>query len=57
MFGIDDPWIWSAYLLCLLSTALCVVYALISRGHGAEEAPSPTDAAWAAQEKKVEEEE
>lgn len=28
MFGIPDFWIWSAYLLCILSAAACVVYGL-----------------------------
>ena len=56
VLGIQDPWIWMAYVLCLLATALCVVYGLISRFRGADEAPAPQDAAWAVQEKKIEEE-
>lgn len=57
MFGIEDPWIWSAYLLCILSALLCVVYGLIARfARGPEEAPGPQDKHWAEQEKKVEEE-
>ena len=26
MLGIPDFWVWSAYVLCILSTAACVVY-------------------------------
>lgn len=37
MFGIPDPWIWSTYLLCILSAALCVAYGLINWNKGAEE--------------------
>ena len=29
MLGIDDPWIWGVYLLCVLSALLCVVYGII----------------------------
>jgi heme exporter protein D len=29
MFGISDPWVWSAYLLTLLSTLLCVVWSVV----------------------------
>ena len=37
MFGISDPWIWSTYLLCILSAALCVTYGLVNWNKGAEE--------------------
>ena len=26
LLGIEDPWIWSVYILIILSTLLCVVY-------------------------------
>lgn len=28
MLGIDDPQIWMAYILCILSAILCIVYGL-----------------------------
>lgn len=28
MLGIDDPWIWGVYLLCILSALLCLIYGL-----------------------------
>jgi hypothetical protein len=34
MLGIPDFWIWSAYLLCILSTILCVVYGLLNWNKG-----------------------
>lgn len=36
MLGISDPWIWSAYLLCILSAATCVIYGLLNWNKGAE---------------------
>ena len=30
MLGIDDPWIWGVYLLCILSALLCLVYGIIN---------------------------
>ena len=55
MFGIEDPWIWSAYLLCILSAILCVVYGLINWNKG-DEPVQDEDVRWAAEEKKVEQE-
>ncbi len=31
MLGIDDFWVWSAYVLCLLSALLCVGYGIAAR--------------------------
>ena len=36
VLGIDDPWIWGVYLLCILSTLLCIAYGLINWNKGAE---------------------
>jgi uncharacterized membrane protein YidH (DUF202 family) len=36
MFGINDPWIWGAYILCILSTILCVVYGILNWNKGEE---------------------
>lgn len=30
MFGLPDPSIWLAYLLCIGSTVLCVVYGVLN---------------------------
>lgn len=29
MFGIDDPQIWIAYLLCVLSVIGCMIYGIV----------------------------
>ncbi len=34
MFGIEDPGVWLAYLLCILSTLFCVVYGLVNWNRG-----------------------
>lgn len=36
MLGIPDFWIWSAYLLCILSAAACVIYGLINWNKGSD---------------------
>jgi hypothetical protein len=36
MFGITDPWILMAYLLCILSTLACIVYGYLNWNKGAE---------------------
>jgi hypothetical protein len=48
--GIQDIWVWLAYILCILSTALCVVYGLVNWNKG-EEPVKPDDTAWAKEEK------
>jgi len=53
MFGIDDPGIWLAYLLCILSSLLCVAYGIINWNKG-DEPVGQEDLQWAAEEKKVE---
>lgn len=30
MLGIDDPWIWGVYLLCIFSALLCLIYGLVN---------------------------
>ena len=55
MFGIEDRYIWLAYLLCIVSAVLCVLYGLITWG-GGETPVKSEDVRWAAEEKKVEEE-
>jgi len=37
MLGLPDFWIWSAYLFCILSAVLCVVYGLVNWNRGADE--------------------
>lgn len=56
MLGIDDFWVWSAYLLCLLSTILCVVYGAIMWNRDGDESPTREDVEWASEEDKIGEE-
>ena len=54
VLGIDDPQIWSAYLLCILSALFCLVYGLLNWNKGDEPVYSE-DKKWVEDEKKVEE--
>ena len=58
MLGINDPWIWGVYLLCILSTLLCVVYGLLNwnKGGETEEEEISEEQAWEFEEEKMEEE-
>lgn len=55
MLGIKDPTVWIAYILCIASTVLCVVYGLLCWNRGDEPAEKE-DIRWAQEEKKVEQE-
>jgi hypothetical protein len=59
MLGINDPWIWGVYILCILSTLLCVVYGLLNwnKGSEMEQAEIAEEMAWEAEESKMEKEE
>lgn len=54
MLGIEDKGVLLAYLLCIGSSALCVVYGLWARNRG-DEPIKPEDLRWVSEEKKVEE--
>ena len=50
MLGLQDASVWLAYLLCILSTILCVVYGVINWNRGEEEeqeVSSPEVSKWA----------
>ena len=55
MLGIESKAVLAAYLLCLGSTILCVLYGLINWNRG-DESVGTDDVKWVAEEKKVEEE-
>ncbi len=54
MFGIQDPTIWLAYLLCILCTVFCILYGLFNWNKG-EEAVNPEDVKWVHEEIQVDE--
>jgi hypothetical protein len=37
VLGIPDVWIWSAYLLCIISTIVGVVYGIVNWNKGAND--------------------
>jgi len=53
MLGIPDPWVWLAYVLCLASTLLCVVYSWWNWNCG-DESVRDEDVRWAREEDKLE---
>jgi hypothetical protein len=53
VLGIDDPWVWLAYVLCILSAVLCVVYG-VARWNRDEEDVQIEDVKWVYEEKRVE---
>ncbi len=59
MLGIDDPWIWGVYLLCILSTILCISYGIVNwnKGEESEMKELLEEAAWEAQELEMQEKE
>ncbi len=57
MLGIEDKWVAAAYILCIASTVLCVVYGLATWNRGQEKDEQVAeDIRWAEEEKKVEKE-
>ena len=56
MLGIEDKYVLLAYLLCIGSTLLCVIYGLLAWNRGGEETIGQEDIRWAAEEEKVVEE-
>ena len=59
VLGIEDPWVWGAYVLCILSTLLCIFYGLLrwDRGLLDEEEEIEEELSWEKKEDKMEKEE
>ncbi|MBF0483936.1 MAG: hypothetical protein HQL25_04450 [Candidatus Omnitrophica bacterium] len=55
MFGLNDPQIWLAYVLCIAGTLLCVIYGAVNWNKG-DEPVYPEDEKWVKDEKNIEEE-
>jgi hypothetical protein len=55
VLGIPDFWIWSAFLLCIASTLLCVIYGLINwnKGSNIEKTQIDEEVRWEEKEKEV----
>ena len=54
MFGIPDPAIWGAMVLCFLSTIACIIYGALNWNADGE--VEPEDKKWEEEEKKIAEE-
>jgi hypothetical protein len=59
VLGINDPWIWGVYLLCIISTLLCIIYGLMNwnKGGETEEKEISEEAAWEEKEEEMQEKE
>jgi hypothetical protein len=59
VLGIDDPWIWGVYLLCIFSALLCVIYGIVNwNKEGELEAlDAKEEAAWETSEEEMQEKE
>ena len=55
MLGLHDPWIAGGYLLCILSSLICIIYGFIFWNKGEEEIKEE-DKQWAEEEDKISEE-
>lgn len=51
MLGIEDGWVFAAYILSIASTLLCVIYGAINWNRG-DEPVEEEDVKWAKEEKK-----
>lgn len=57
MLGIADPWVALAYILCIVSALLCVVWGIIKwNKDDPDEEPEAEIRQWAEEEDRVEEE-
>jgi len=54
MLGFADPWVGVAYILCVLSTILCIIYGIANWNKG-EERVTRRDKTWAKEEEEIEE--
>lgn len=59
VLGINDPWVFSAYILAILSMLLCVVYGALNWNKGGEDEEKQVkeEMEWHKKEKEMEEEE
>ena len=59
MLGLGDLSVFAAYILCILSAVLCIVYGVVNWNRGGEDVgpeAAAEEARWDAEEKKIEEE-
>jgi hypothetical protein len=57
MLGIEDPWVILAYILCIASALLCLIWGILKWNvNDADEEPEEEIRHWAEEEERVEEE-
>lgn len=58
LLGISDPYVLSAYVLCILSTLLCIIYGALNwnKGSETEEEEIEEQLDWEKEEEKMEDE-
>jgi hypothetical protein len=58
MLGLGDFSVFAAYVLCILSTILCVVYGVVNWNKGGDVSPEEAaeEARWEAEERKIDSE-
>ncbi len=59
VLGIPDPWVWGAYILCILAVIICVIYGIINWNKGGEdeEEQIKEELEWEKKEREMEEDE
>lgn len=59
MLGIDDPWIWGVYLLCIFSALLCLIYGMVywNKEGELEALEAKEEEAWEEREEEMQEKE
>lgn len=59
ILGIPDPWVWGAYISCILVTILCIVYGVLNwnKGDEDEEGQIKEELEWEKEENEMEEKE
>jgi len=56
MLGINDPWVAAPYLLCIISTLLCVVWGILKWNKDDNGEPEEKIKHWAEEEDRLENE-
>ncbi len=54
MFGISGWGCWLAYLFCILSTIMCIIYGIVMWNRGVEEGDEEEIMKWVKEQKKIE---
>ena len=56
MLGIEDPWVFTAYVLCIVSALFCLVWGILKWNQDDPDEPEEEVRKWAEEEDRVEQE-